>query len=62
MRPTLFARQDDFLLRAGLLTQLEQMCARLPTEAECIALRVSARDMILPGGMSHSFQVLVLRK
>jgi SAM-dependent MidA family methyltransferase len=62
LHTTLFARQDDFLLRAGLLAQLEQMSARLPTEAERIALRVSARDMILPGGMSQSFQVLVLRK
>lgn len=62
LRTTLFTRQDDFLLRAGLLTQLEQMCARLPAEADRITLRVSARDMILPGGMSQSFQVLVLQK
>lgn len=57
-----FARQDEFLLRAGLLAQLEQMTARLNSEAERIALRVSARELILPGGMSQSFQVLVLRK
>jgi SAM-dependent MidA family methyltransferase len=62
LRPILFARQSDFLLRAGLLTQLESMCARLPTEADRIALRITARDMILPGGMSQSFQVLVLQK
>jgi SAM-dependent MidA family methyltransferase len=58
----LFARQDEFLLRAGLLARLESMCARAATEAERVALRVTAREMILPGGMSQSFQVLVLRR
>jgi SAM-dependent MidA family methyltransferase len=62
LNPVLFARQDEFLMRAGLLTQLERMCARAASEAERIALRVSAREMILPGGMSQSFQVLVLKK
>ena len=62
LHTVLFARQDEFLLRAGLLTQLEQMTARFNSEAERIALRVSARELILPGGMSQSFQVLVLRK
>ena len=62
LQPIGFARQDEFLLRAGLLDQLERMTARLSTEAERIALRLSARDMILPGGMSQSFQVLVLKK
>ena len=57
-----FARQDEFLLQAGLLDQLERMTARLATEAERIALRLSTRDMILPDGMSQSFQVLVLKK
>jgi SAM-dependent MidA family methyltransferase len=57
-----FMRQDEFLLQAGLLDQLERMTARLSTEAERIALRLSARDMILPAGMSQSFQVLVLKK
>lgn len=62
LQPVGFARQDEFLLRAGLLDQLERMSARLATEAERIALRLSARDMILPDGMSQSFQVLVLKK
>lgn len=62
LRPVLHVRQDEFLLHAGLLAQLERMSARLPTEAARIALRLSAREMILPGGMSQSFQVLVLAK
>jgi SAM-dependent MidA family methyltransferase len=62
LQTILFTRQDEFLLRAGLLPQLESMTARLPTESERIILRHSAREMILPGGMSQSFQVLVLRK
>ncbi len=62
LRTVLFSKQAEFLLHAGLLAQLERMCARLPNEAGRIALRLSARDMILPGGMSQSFQVLVLQK
>lgn len=55
-------RQDEFLLRAGLLYELERLTAELPNEAERMRLRVSAREMILPGGMSRSFQVLSQKK
>lgn len=55
-------RQDEFLLRAGLLDELERLTTQLPTEAERLRLRLGAREMILPGGMSDSFQVLVQRK
>lgn len=54
-----FERQDAFLLRAGLLDQLTLMTAGMHSEAEAIALRSSAHDLILPGGMSESFQVLI---
>jgi SAM-dependent MidA family methyltransferase len=57
-----FERQDEFLLRAGALDQLERLTAHLPGEAERLRLRVGAREMILPGGMSESFQVLVQKK
>jgi SAM-dependent MidA family methyltransferase len=57
-----FERQDEFLLRAGLLAQLEQLTAQAATEAERLRLRLGAREMILPGGMSGSFQVLVQKK
>jgi SAM-dependent MidA family methyltransferase len=57
-----FEPQDRFLLRAGLLDQLERLTTRLHGEAERLRLRVGAREMILPGGMSESFQVLVQKK
>lgn len=57
-----FERQDEFLLRAGLLEQLELMTVDAPNEAEAVILRTSAREMILPNGLSTSFQVLVQAK
>jgi SAM-dependent MidA family methyltransferase len=54
--------QDQFLLRAGLLDQLERMTARAQSEADAVILRTSVREMILPGGMGSSFQVLVQEK
>ncbi|MGI9107153.1 MAG: class I SAM-dependent methyltransferase [Pyrinomonadaceae bacterium] len=57
-----FERQDEFLLRAGLLEQLTSATTRMSNEAERMRLRVEAREMILPGGMSQSFQVLVQKK
>ncbi|MGH9943612.1 MAG: class I SAM-dependent methyltransferase [Pyrinomonadaceae bacterium] len=62
LRPVSFARQDQFLLRAGLLEQLELLTTHAPSEAEALALRLAARDLLLPGGMGQSFQVLVQRK
>ena len=58
----LFARQDQFLLRAGILDVLESLTARAGDAAETASLRLDAREMILPGGMSQSFQALVLKK
>jgi SAM-dependent MidA family methyltransferase len=57
-----FERQDQFLLRAGLLDQLERMTRDAPSEADALILASSVRELILPGGMSESFQVLVQRK
>jgi len=57
-----FASQDKFLLKAGLLDQLEYRLGRAETDAEKTALTVGAREMILPGGMASSFQVLVLKR
>lgn len=59
LQTILLERQDKFLLRAGLLEQLERLTASAQSEAEVAALRTSARHMILPDGMSASFQVLV---
>ncbi len=56
-----FASQDKFLVNAGLLAELEDQLSLAKTEAERAALTTGARDMILPGGMASSFQVLVQR-
>lgn len=57
-----FASQDKFLLNAGLLEQLQYRLDHADTEAEGAALTTSAREMILPGGMASSFQVLVQKR
>lgn len=55
-------RLDAFLLRAGLLEQLEREGAHAADVAEVTALRLGAREMILPGGMASHFQVLVQKR
>ena len=55
-------RQDRFLIREGLLEELEQRVAEAADDAEGLRLRTSAREMILPTGMAASFQVLVQEK
>jgi len=57
-----FAAQDKFLLRAGFLEQMEYQLSRAETEAEKMSLTTGAREMILPGGMASSFQVLVQKR
>ena len=62
LRPVSFERQDKFLLRAGLLDQLQIMTDAMPTETEALALRSTLRDLILPSGLSESFQVLIQKR
>jgi SAM-dependent MidA family methyltransferase len=62
LRSVSFERQDEFLLRAELLDQLGRMSEEASGEAETIILRSSVRELILPGGMSENFQVLVLKQ
>ena len=57
-----FASQDKFLLNAGLLDQLQDQLNNAETEAERVSLTTGAREMILPGGMASSFQVLVQKR
>jgi SAM-dependent MidA family methyltransferase len=57
-----FASQDKFLLNAGLLDQLQYQLDEAESEAEKASLTTGAREMILPGGMASSFQVLVQKK
>lgn len=56
-----FARQDKFLLEAGLLDQLAVQSENV-SDAERIRLSTATREMILPNGMAASFQVLVQEK
>lgn len=55
-------RLDTFLLRAGVVEQLERETALARDEAERSALRLGARELIMPNGMAASFQVLVQKK
>jgi len=57
-----FTSQDEFLLNNGLLNQLEYRLSKTESEAEKLSLTTSAREMILPGGMASSFQVLVQKR
>lgn len=57
-----FQRQDEFLLEAGLLEELETRVEEANRESDKLRLRTEAREMILPGGMAQSFQVLVQTK
>jgi SAM-dependent MidA family methyltransferase len=57
-----FERQDRFLLKAGLLAELELQTQRVVGDAERLRLSTVAREIILPNGMAASFQVLVQRK
>src|SRR5256885_6624195 len=62
LQSALLLEQDKFLLQAGLLDELEREMARAVNESERLRMSTSAREMILPGGMSSSFQVLVMKK
>ena len=57
-----FASQDKFLLSAGLLEELQLRSAKALTDSEKLRLSIDAREMILPGNMASSFQVLVQKR
>jgi SAM-dependent MidA family methyltransferase len=57
-----FTPQDKFLMRAGLLEELARQSNIATSDAERLRLSTSAREMILPGGMSSRFQVLVQKR
>lgn len=62
LKTVAFERLDAFLLRTGLLEQLERECALARDEGEVASLRLGAREMILPGRMASHFQVLIQEK
>lgn len=57
-----FSSQDKFLLKAGLLDELERGLKRAKRTADQVRLNTDAKEMILPGGMASSFQVLVQKR
>ena len=57
-----FSSQDKFLLQAGLLEELERGLKQTKTAADQVRLNTDAKEMILPGGMASSFQVLVQKR
>ena len=57
-----FERQDRFLLDAGLLSEMELRVNETPRESERLRVSTSAREMILPGSLAESFQVMVQKK
>jgi SAM-dependent MidA family methyltransferase len=57
-----FERQDKFLLKTGLLEELDHRLTRIGNEADKMRLITEAKEMILPGGMASSFQVLVQKR
>jgi SAM-dependent MidA family methyltransferase len=58
LRVVEFEQLDRFLLREGLLEELESSM-RDVGEAESLSLSTGAREMIMPDGMTASFQILV---
>lgn len=57
-----FEPLGKFLLRAGLLEQLEREAGLCAMDSERAQLNLGARELILPGGMAESFQVLVQKR
>lgn len=57
-----FIPLDKFLMRAGVLEELESRLAAATSDAERSCLTTKAREMILPGGMASSFQVLIQKR
>jgi len=57
-----FEPLGKFLMRAGFLEQLEREVGLCATESERAQLALGARELILPGGMAESFQVLVQKR
>lgn len=62
LRVVEFESQDRFLLKAGLLEELQYRTEQASTDSEKLRLAVDAREMILPGNMASSFQVLVQKR
>ena len=59
---TSLTRLDQFLLREGLLEELQRRLDASTSESERLQTTTQAREMILPGGMASHFQVMVQKR
>ncbi|HEY6804975.1 MAG TPA: SAM-dependent methyltransferase, partial [Pyrinomonadaceae bacterium] len=55
-------RLDRFLIQIGLPQELERQFTHALSDVERVQLTTAAREMILPGGMAESFQVMVQKR
>jgi SAM-dependent MidA family methyltransferase len=62
LRPIRFERLDQFLLAEGLTDVLSEMLGQTRDQVEALRLTTGAREMIMPHGLSASFQILVQEK
>jgi SAM-dependent MidA family methyltransferase len=53
---------DQFLLREGILDELQLRLESSHSDAEKLKLTTEARDLILPTGMASHFQVMIQKK
>jgi SAM-dependent MidA family methyltransferase len=53
---------DQFLIDEGLLHRIATIAQTVTDTAEALQLTTSARELIIPGAMASSFQVLVQEK
>jgi SAM-dependent MidA family methyltransferase len=62
LRTVRFDRLDQFLLDEGILDRVAKIAQKVPDAAEAAQLTASVRELIMPGAMSSSFQVLMQEK
>jgi SAM-dependent MidA family methyltransferase len=62
LRAIRFERLDQFLLAEGLTGVLSEMLSQTEGQVEALRLTTGAREMIMPHGLTASFQILVQEK
>ncbi len=62
LRAIRFERLDQFLLAEGLTDVLSEMLGQTKDQVEAVRLTTGAREMIMPHGLTASFQILVQEK
>jgi SAM-dependent MidA family methyltransferase len=62
LRAVRFERLDQFLLAEGLTGVLSELLTQTEGQVEALRLTTGAREMIMPHGLTASFQILVQQK